>query len=319
MDHTYSGGQEKDALTAKPEGISGSTVKLVGIITMLIDHFAAAILGRILISSSWSEQLYTFYTFLRLVGRLGFPIFCFLLVEGFGKTRSKTKYAVRLGLFALISEVPFDLALCAKVLEYEYQNVYFTLFLGMLALCAYDFFSKHRLPMVLQWALCIVGVVLSGIWLKVNFLKNVGFESTVVERVSFLALCFWVLILLGLYGWRTSWERMRTAGMNLAALSFFMLLADFLRTDYSGMGVLTITVIYILRSSKVRAMAGGCLVLTLMSLTEITAFFSLIPVGNYNGRRGLKLKYFFYAFYPVHLLLLWLLAWRMGMGHIPVV
>ncbi|MGN0167609.1 MAG: TraX family protein, partial [Acetatifactor sp.] len=55
-------------------------------------------------------------------------------------------------------------------------------------------------------------------------------------------------------------------------------------------------------------------VLTLMSFSEFTAFFALIPVALYNGRRGLKMKYFFYAFYPVHLLLIWLVALLMGMG-----
>jgi hypothetical protein len=56
-----------------------------------------------------------------------------------------------------------------------------------------------------------------------------------------------------------------------------------------------------------------------MALNEITAFFVLIPIALYNGRRGLKMKYFFYAFYPAHLLILWLIAAAMGMGWIAVV
>lgn len=304
-------------------GISGSTVKLVGIITMLIDHFAAVVLARILIrmtlSGEWSEPLYSAYNCLRMVGRLGFPIFCFLLVEGFGRTRSKTKYAVRMGLFAIISEVPFDLAFSAKALEFGYQNVYFTLFLGMLALCVYDFLSKHRPPAVAEWLLCASGAVLTGVFLKENFLADIQFESTKVERMSFAAICLWVMILLVLYGWRVGWDKMRGVGTNLAALSLFMLLADLLRTDYGGMGVLTITVIYILRSSNILAMAGGCVVLTLMSLNELPAFFALLPASGYNGKRGLKLKYFFYVFYPAHLLVLWLVSCLLGLADIPVI
>lgn len=246
-------------MTETKSGISGSTVKLVGIIAMLIDHFAAAVLARVLLSGGWTDQLYDVYQILRMVGRLGFPIFCFLLVEGFQKTGSRAKYALRLGLFALISEVPFDLAFSAKVLEFDYQNVYFTLFLGLLALCAYDFIEKRKYSTFLQWLLCAV------------------------------------------------------------ALGWFMILAELLNTDYGGMGVLTITVIYILRRSNVLAMAGGCAVLTLMALNELPAFFAVFPVGAYNGKRGLKLKYFFYAFYPVHLFLLWMVTWFMGTADIPVI
>ena len=66
-------------------------------------------------------------------------------------------------------------------------------------------------------------------------------------------------------------------------------------------------------------MLAGCIVLTLMSFSEITAFLALIPVALYNGRRGLKMKYFFYAFYPVHLLLIWLAALMMGTGWVSVI
>lgn len=251
-------------MTETKRGISGSTVKLVGIITMFIDHFAAAVLARVLIFQirlygERPDLLYDVYQVLRMVGRLGFPIFCFLLVEGFQKTGNRAKYALRLGLFALISEVPFDLAFSAKILEFDYQNVYFTLFLGMLALCAYDFLSTLKLPAVVRCLLC-------------------G-----------------------------------------AALSLFMILAELLNTDYGGMGVLTITVIYILRRSNALAMAGGCVVLTLMAINELPAFFAIFPAAAYNGKRGLKLKYLFYAFYPVHLLGLWLVTWFMGTAGIPVV
>lgn len=323
MENEYSGSQGKDGMGETRGGISGSTVKLVGIITMLIDHFAAAVLARILIrmslSGEWSEPLYFTYNCLRMVGRLGFPIFCFLLVEGFGKTRSRKKYALRLGMFALISEVPFDLAFNAEVLEFGYQNVYFTLFLGMLTLCTYEFLAGHRLPAAVEWVLCAAGAVLFGYFLKQQFLPQIHFEREEIRRLVFPAVCLWVFLLLVIYGWRAGWDKMRRVGTNLTALSLFMLLADFMKTDYSGMGVLTITVIYILRSSNVLAMAGGCVVLTFTALNELPAFFTLIPIAGYNGKRGLKLKYFFYVFYPAHLLLLWLAAYFMGLASISVV
>lgn len=308
-------------------GISGSTVKLVGIITMFIDHFAAALLTRVIIArglytvlysndmdeiAQWMQEnglLYYGMSFLRLVGRLGFPIFCFLLVEGFGKTRNKVKYAVRLGLFALVSEIPFDLAFSAQVLEFGYQNVFFTLFIGFLALCAYDFLAKHKLPAVVCWLMSAAGLVILWIWLTRHQMYMIVAGGC----------CLVVLAALILYGWKKGVDRALTVGEDFMVLLLCMLLANFLKTDYSGMGVLTISVMYALRTSKVKSMVGGCVVLTLMSLSEITAFFALIPVAKYNGERGLRLKYFFYAFYPVHLLLLWVISFLMGQGWIPVI
>ena len=257
MDTAYSDGQ---ATVPEPRwrGLSGSTIKMIGIIAMLIDHVGLALVGRLMLAG-YTHQLSGIYSVMRAVGRLGFPIFCFLLVEGFEKTRNKTKYAVRLGLFALISEIPFDLAFSAKVLEFDNQNVYFTLFLGLLTLCVFNFIKQQNFPRALA------------------------------------------------------------ALLDLAALTVFMLAAYFLRTDYAYTGVLTITVMYVLWLFKPGAFAGGCAVLSLLAYNELPAFFALLPVTVYNGKRGWKLKYFFYAFYPVHLFLLWFIAYLLGMGSIRVV
>lgn len=319
--------------TALPrKGLSGSTVKLVGIVTMFIDHIGAALLGRMLVArgiggllyvsdaaavQEWLAEngtLYDTYTAMRLVGRIGFPIFCFLLVEGFGKTGSRARYAVRLGLFALLSEIPFDLAFYAKRSEFSHQNVFFTLLLGLLALCVYRFLEEHRLPGAVRWMLCAAGVLLSGGYVLRQISENSREIGMTAEGLllSFAAAA----AVLGVYAAKNGLARMQMLGADLAVLTIFMVLADALRTDYSGMGVLTISVIYALRRFPVRAMGGGCAVLTLMTANEITGFFAMIPIAMYNGERGAKLKYFFYAFYPAHLLLLWLLSWLMGMGDV---
>ena len=103
---------------------------------------------------------------------------------------------------------------------------------------------------------------------------------------------------------------------NITVLVLFMMLAELLQTDYAGMGVLTIAVMYRLRRRRTLSMAAGCVVLSVMSLTELPAFFAVIPIALYNGRRGLKMKYFFYAFYPVHLALLYLTAVLLGLGSV---
>lgn len=74
----------------------------------------------------------------RYIGRIAFPIFAFLLVEGYFHTRDVRRYMLRLGLFAVISEIPYDLAFRETVLEFEHQNVFFTLFIGVAMMYALE-------------------------------------------------------------------------------------------------------------------------------------------------------------------------------------
>lgn len=103
--------------------MSGFLLKLIAMITMLIDHTAAILLT----DSKW-------YLLLRGIGRLAFPIYCFLLVEGYFHTKNVKKYMLRLGIFALLSEIPFDLAFTPYYSHLGFlqiQNVFFTLFIGL--------------------------------------------------------------------------------------------------------------------------------------------------------------------------------------------
>jgi hypothetical protein len=103
--------------------LSHEGLKLFACITMLLDHYGA-------ILAPWEISY-------RLIGRLSFPVFCFLLAEGAHHTRSPGKYALRLFVAALISELPFDYAFYGKVF-WHYQNVMVTLLLGLLAILAVD-------------------------------------------------------------------------------------------------------------------------------------------------------------------------------------
>ena len=131
--------------TKKLKGISASTLKIIALITMFIDHVGAALLEEGLLpvlSSRILARKYSdyipidyelwnhIYIVLRLIGRISFPIYCFLLVEGFSHTKSVKKYAMRLGLFALISEIPFNLAFYGEVFH-SGMNVFFTLLIGL--------------------------------------------------------------------------------------------------------------------------------------------------------------------------------------------
>lgn len=293
-------------------GLSGSTLKWIAIVTMFIDHTAAALLGRIYITGRGSEGLLTAYTLMRHIGRMGFPIFCFLLVEGFQRTRNRMRYAARLGLFALVSEIPFDLAFSGRVLEFSYQNVFFTLFLGLLLLCCFALPFREKEPRAAQWAFGLFGAVLCGLWLEKALLEQDSFAAAGLMSLGVFGV--WMYFGRRLWGGQT-----KGLGRNLAFLGVFLTLGELLRTDYGGLGVLAIAAMYLLRRFPARAMAGGCAVLSLFNSMELTAFFAVIPAALYNGKRGMRLKYFFYVFYPAHLFLLWLIAFFMGMGQVAVV
>lgn len=236
-------------------GISGSTLKLIALITMLIDHVAAVILVRMILVNGYDETLYLVYEIMRKIGRIAFPIYIFLMIEGFEKTRSRQKYIMRMASFAAISEIPFDLAFSAEVLEFGYQNIFFTLLIGMLAMWLCDYISKQACNMWLQAGMCVVVII-------------VGAE-----------------------------------------------LAELCRTDYGATGVLCIMAMYVFRRNRLAQIIAG----SVAFLWEITAPLAFIPIAFYNGKRGLQLKYIFYFFYPLHLLILYLICMALGMQECRVV
>ncbi len=223
-------------------GISASTLKLFAVFSMLVDHTGATVIYTLCSSPAVraDARLYNtlvrLYSMMRAFGRLAFPIYCFFIVEGFLHTRSAAKYAERLFIFALISEIPFDFALKRNWFYPSKQNVYFTLLFGLLAIWGF--------------AAC---------------------EGT--ETIQLLVM---------------------VAAMQIATL---------MNTDYGMRGVFLIEILYILRHSKLYQCIGGAAVIS----WERWAPLSFIPLYFYNGKRGLRLKYFFYAFYPVHLLILGIL------------
>ena len=332
MENTDNNTPQAAPLFGEQGYISGSTVKIIAVIAMFIDHTAAAVIARYLVhgiqtaiaagtAHAWEQEhtaLYEAYYFMRDIGRLGFPIFCFLLVEGFHRTRNVRKYALRLGIFALISELPFNLAICGQVCNPGYQNVYFTLLSGLVALCAFRFLEtyanagKKDMPALLRILFLVTGILLPAVFVHISDTLNIAGQK---KRFIACVLVSGVLIIgLFLCGMRHGLRRAEAIGATLTALSLCMIAAELLCTDYAGMGVLTIAVMYLLRRHRVLSMAAGCAVLSVMTLSELPAFFAVIPIALYNGRRGLKMKYFFYAFYPLHLALLYIVAVLMGLG-----
>ena len=117
--------------------LSQEGLKTVACLSMLLDHIGAIwvlqLIYRAAATGGNTQGLLELYHLLRTVGRIAFPIYCFLLAEGSQYTRSPKRYALRLGIAAILSELPFDLALHGGP-SWENQSVMVTLLLGFLAL-----------------------------------------------------------------------------------------------------------------------------------------------------------------------------------------
>ena len=115
----------------KVQILDGTTLKIIAMISMVFDHVGDMFFPSVM----WP----------RMIGRLAMPIFSFFIAEGFAHTRDKKKYLGRLGLFALISEIPFDLAFDGKI-GLGHQNIMLTFFLAGLALMLFDRIQGGKKP-----------------------------------------------------------------------------------------------------------------------------------------------------------------------------
>lgn len=123
--------------TSRRCGLSGTALKLLACVTMLIDHIGASCIeAGVGTAANCPVGLLKMDPVLRLIGRLAFPIFCFLLVEGFLHTHDVKQYLRRLLLFGAVSEIPFDMAFFREPFYGGHQNVYWTLALGVIAVAA---------------------------------------------------------------------------------------------------------------------------------------------------------------------------------------
>ena len=134
--------------TDNHRGWDGNTLKWIALLSMLIDHIGVIYL------SYGSHALLSVYSLSRYIGRLSFPLFCFLLVEGFYHTGNLCKYVQRMLGFAFLAEIPYDLAIYGKLVKLDGQNVLFTFVIGLLVM--------WMLTKVELWSIPMYGIVLFG-------------------------------------------------------------------------------------------------------------------------------------------------------------
>lgn len=161
-------------LNMQCRSISQEGLKLLACMTMLLDHTGAILVVEILRSGAEYGFLRELYTLLRTIGRIAFPVYCFLLAEGVHYTKNPGRYFLRLLIAALLSELPYDLALRGGF-TWQKQSVMVTLLLGFLALEGMKR-CKHLLPkLLLPLPFAILAELLhsdygaEGIWLIAIF------------------------------------------------------------------------------------------------------------------------------------------------------
>ena len=132
--------------------LSAAALHILAMVLMLMDHLWATLLP----AQDW----------LTCAGRLAFPIFAFMAVEGYFHTHSFRKYALRLALFAVLSEVPFDLMYGGTWFYPVHQNVIWTLLLGLLGIHLMETvqgsFSPSTGSMCSCWAVCCIPSIYSA-------------------------------------------------------------------------------------------------------------------------------------------------------------
>ncbi len=205
------------------------------------------------------------YNMFRIIGRIAFPIYCFLIVQGFIYTRNVGKYCLRLFAFAIISEVAFDIAFNYTIFELYSNNVFFTLGLGLLGI-----------------------VILSRIEKIYDVFKDKMNKTRI--NISCLLLCIGFLTIT------------------------YVLADDVFRSDYGFSGVLCIVLMYIFRNNIIIGYSLGVLSTAILNYSSIQlyALFGLLFIMNYNGEKGKSTKYFFYLYYPLHILLIVGLSYLFG-------
>ena len=235
--------------------ISNFVLHIIAMIFMLCDHLWATLIP----GNQW----------LTCLGRLAFPMFAYMTVEGYFHTSNLKSYVLRLLLLAVISEIPFNLMYSSSFIYPFHQNVIWTLLLGIGLIHVNEFAARK-----------------DKLWLRIG------------------TGCITVLL-----GW---------------------LIGMLTMVDYYGVGVVTILVFYFLRKRTWWCLLGQIATLYYLNVEVLGGFqfevnimgkmvpivqqglalFALIPIWLYRGRKGYKRKWFqytCYGFYPLHMLLLYLL------------
>ncbi len=235
-------------------GLTSNMLRILAMAFMICDHLWA----KVVPGNDWMTYL----------GRLTFPIFAFMISEGFIHTSNLKKYILRLLCFALISELPFNLFYGGNWFYPYHQNVLFTLLLGLLAITLIDKARKDKTAKSIVKAVLLMIPICLGAYIGFPDYGFWGF-LTVVMFYLFRGFPFaWALQLIAMIL------------MNLILFEGQQIPVELFGKTYE-------------------------------IATQGFAVFALIPIWLYGGKKGKSSKimqYGFYAFYPLHMLIIYLIV-----------
>lgn len=259
----------------KQFGLSSAALHIMAMIFMLLDHAWATVLA---------------YNWMTCVGRIAFPIFAFMIVEGFYHTGNFKKYMLRLLIFAVISEIPFNIMYGGQLFYPVHQNVLWTFLLSLGGIWLMEKAkSKHKawITVLACLGVCLLGAILGyalfvdyygcGILtVFVFYFFNRDREDNIVAR-----------LMKGHKNQKLVWNIVCFAGQFICLyyINVEILGGFYYNVDFFGHNIELIQ--------------------------QSLALLALIPIWLYRGKQGYHakwFKYFNYAFYPVHCLILGLIA-----------
>lgn len=163
--------------------LSGAQLKYIAFLSMLIDHTNKALIYPIL-NEGILQHISNLFD---IIGRIAFPLFAFFVVEGFFKTKNRKKYLTNLFVFAVISEVPFDMFLTSTFFNTRANNVLFTLALSLITIWIIDIL-KNKLenkPPIL-WYLVSVVVIIISCFISMQFGLDYEHHSIIIVYLFYI-------------------------------------------------------------------------------------------------------------------------------------
>ena len=236
--------------------ISMATLHILAMALMLCDHLWATVVP----GNQW----------LTCLGRLAYPIFAFMIVEGYFHTRNLRRYILRLFLFALISEIPFNLMYSASLFYPYHQNVIWTLLIG-LGLIHLNELAKRNGKLWLRVTTAIVTILGGAI---IGLVSMVDYHS--VGVVTILVFYF------------------------LRGRKWWCLLGQFAALYYLNVEVL--------KGLSFEVSVFGMNFMIVQQGLALLALIPIWLYRGRQGLHSKAFQYFCYFFYPVHMLLLFFCA-----------
>lgn len=277
--------------------MSSFILKMIAVITMLMDHSGDALIGN--------------FSWLNIIGRIAFPLFAFQLVIGYRHTHNLKKYMLRMLIFAAISQAPFSIL--NKKVDPTILNIFVTLFFGLAVLALYDMYielhgnkyflflkNKKRIPILSKTKEVI----------PKNESKNIISKNKVLffNIVKFIYIILIIILCQAINTDYGSWGILLILLIHI----FYPYQTKIVDKQYSSIKQVKVSkysvmsflmIMFGMSLLKYVDLIGVIKTYNVIYLTIFT-FIPSILMLLYNGKKGKECKMFFYIFYPAHLIIL---------------